>query len=235
MQNLKTLLNTLEPMRPYRPRKALTKLELLLDRISKYGIIAASAPFLVLILLAVWHKLIFQLSTGWVTVAVWSALLSQLIATLSLLCPPILMACSVWMWKERSRLLRDGEIDHDHGFAAQLNQYPIEDLKSAKHFLELKIKRLERRLGYFIEADGKKFAAFSLLILNFALGNMLTNGNWSSLFSTNLDSPASTKIVTLFMAFLFAISISAMCARFITNRDSYRIELIELSLASRDR
>lgn len=232
MQNLKTLLNTLEAMKPYRPRKALTRFELVVDRVSKYGIIAASVPFFVLILLAIWHKLIFQLSSGWVTLAVWSALLSQLIATLSLLCPPILMVCSIWMWKERSRILRDAEIDHDQDFVAQLKCYEMGDLKSAKHHLELKIKRLERRLGYFIEADGKKFAVFSLLILNFMLGNMLTQGNWSSLFSTNLDSPASTKIVTILMAFLFAVSIGAMCVRVITNRDAYRIELIELSLAS---
>lgn len=110
----------------------------------------------------------------------------------------------------------------------------MKSLKSAKNYLELKIKRLERRLGYFIEADGKKIAAFSLLVLNFTLGNMLTQGNWSSLFSTNLDSPLSTKVVTIMIAFLFLISISAMCIRFITNRDAYRIELIELSLASRD-
>lgn len=233
MQNLKALLNTLEAMKPYRPRTALTKFELIVDRISKYGIIAASVPFFVLILLAIWHKLIFPLSTGWITLAGWSAVMSQLIATMSLLCPPILMVCGIWMWKERSRILRDAEIDHDQVLVAQMRCYEVDDLKSAKHFLELKIKRLERRLGYFIEADGKKFAVFSLLILNYTVGNMLTQGNWSSLFSTSLDSPASTKIVTVLMAFLLSISIGAMCARFITNRDAYRIELIELSLASR--
>lgn len=234
MQNLKMLLNALEAMKPYRPRQALTKFELVVDRVSKYGIIAASVPFFLLILLAGWHKLVFQLSSGWVSVAVWSAVLSQLIATLSLICPPVLMVCSIWMWRERSRILRDAEIDHDQALAAQLKCYEAVDLKSAKHHLELKIKRLERRLGYFIEADGKKFAVFSLLILNFTLGNMLTQGNWSSLFSTGLDSPASTKIVTILMAFLFSISIGAMCVRFITNRDTYRIELIEISLADRD-
>ncbi|MEE5061386.1 hypothetical protein V2J93_21595 [Pseudomonas alliivorans] len=233
MQNLKILLNTLEAMKPYRPRQALTKFELVVDRVSKYGIIAASVPFFLLILLAGWHKLVSQLSSGWVSLAVWSAVLSQLIATLSLICPPVLMVCSIWMWRERSRILRDAEIDHDQAFAAQLRCYEAVDLKSAKHHLELKIKRLERRLGYFIEADGKKFAVFSLLILNFTLGNMLTQGNWSSLFSTSLDSPASTKIVTILMAFLFAVSIGAMCVRFITNRDTYRIELIEISLANR--
>jgi hypothetical protein len=234
MQNLKILLNALEAMKPYRPRQALTKFELVVDRVSKYGIIAASVPFFLLILLAGWHKLVSQLSSGWVSVAVWSAVLSQLIATLSLICPPVLMVCSIWMWRERSRILRDAEIDHDQALAAQLRCYEAVDLKSAKHHLELKIKRLERRLGYFIEADGKKFAVFSLLILNFTLGNMLTQGNWSSLFSTSLDSPASTKIVTILMAFLFSISIGAMCVRFITNRDTYRIELIEISLANRD-
>lgn len=234
MQNLKILLNALEAMKPYRPRQALTRFELVVDRVSKYGIIAASVPFIVLILLAFWHKLIFKLAGGWVTLALWSAGLSQLIATLSLLFPPILMLCSVWMWKERSRILRDAEIDHDQHFAAQLGRYEAKHLKSAKHYLELKVKRLERRLGYFIEADGKKFAAFSLLILNFTLGNMLLQGNWSSLFSSSLDSPISTQIVTILMGFVFAISIGAMCVRFITNRDAYRIELIELSLASRD-
>lgn len=234
MQNLKIVLDTLEAMKPYRPRHALTKFELVVDRVSKYGIIAASVPFFLLALLAIWHKFVSQLSSGWVSLAVWSAVLSQLIATLSLICPPILMVCSIWMWRERSRILRDAEIDHDQAFVAQLRCYDAVDLKSAKRYLELKIKRLERRLGYFIEADGKKFAVFSLLILNFTLGNMLTQGNWSSLFSANLDSPASTKIVTILIAFLFAISIGAMCVRFITNRDTYRIELIEISLANRD-
>ncbi|KPW47360.1 hypothetical protein ALO95_200291 [Pseudomonas syringae pv. antirrhini] len=234
MQNLKALLNTLEGMKSYRPRKALTKIEAILDRISKYGIMAATVPFSVLIALALWHKFISKLSDGWVDVAIWSAGLSQLVAGLSLLCPPVVMVCSIWMWKERSRILRDAEIDHDQNFAAQLRGYDVKHLKRAKHHLELKIRRLERRLGYFIEADGKKFAAFSLLILNFTVGNMLLQGNWSSLFSTSLDSPISTQIVTILMGFVFAISISAMCVRFITNRDTYRIELIELSLASRD-
>lgn len=234
MQNLKALLNTLEGMKSYRPRKALTKLEAVVDRISKYGIIAATVPFSVLIILALWHKFISKLSGGWVELALWSAGLSQLVATLSLLCPPIVMLCNVWMWKERTRVLRDAEIDHDQHLAAQLKRYDAKYLRSAKYHLELKIKRLERRLGYFIEADGKKIAAFSLLILNFALGNMLLQGNWSSLFSTNFDSPISTQIVTILMGFIFAISLGAMCVRFITNRDTYRIELIELSLASRD-
>ncbi|AWA38481.1 hypothetical protein DBV33_07710 [Pseudomonas fluorescens] len=234
MQNLKAILNTLEGMKSYRPRKALTKFEAVVDRISKYGIVAATVPFSVLIILALWHKFISKLSGGWVELALWSAGLSQFVATLSLLCPPIIMLCSVWMWKERSRILRDAEIDHDQSFAAQLRRYDVKHLKSAKYYLELKIKRLERRLGYFIEADGKKFAAFSLLILNFTLGNMLLQGNWSSLLSTSLDSPISTQIVTILMGFVFAISIGAMCVRFITNRDTYRIELIELSLASRD-
>ncbi|KTB82562.1 hypothetical protein [Pseudomonas syringae] len=234
MQDLKTVLDVLETMKPYRPRAALTKFESVVDRISKYGIMTAAVPFFLLVLLALWHKLIFTLSEGWVTLAIWSAMLSQLIATLSLLCPPVLMVFSIWMWKERSRILRDAEIDHDQHHTIQLRQYEVKSLKSAKNYLELKIKRLERRLGYFIEADGKKIAAFSLLVLNFTLGNMLTQGNWSSLFSTNLDSPLSTKVVTIMIAFLFLISISAMCIRFITNRDAYRIELIELSLASRD-
>jgi hypothetical protein len=234
MQNLKALLNTLEGMKSYRPRKALTKIEAILDRISKYGIMAATVPFSVLIALALWHKFISKLSDGWVEVALWSAGLSQLVAALSLLCPPVVMVCSIWMWKERSRILRDAEIDHDQHFAAQLRRYDVKHLKRAKHHLELKIKRLERRLGYFIEADGKKFAVFSLLILNFTIGNMLLQGNWSSLFSTSMDSPISTQIVTILMGFVFAISISAMCVRIITNRDTYRIELIELSLASRD-
>ncbi|EGH45736.1 hypothetical protein PSYPI_26884 [Pseudomonas syringae pv. pisi str. 1704B] len=107
-------------------------------------------------------------------------------------------------------------------------------LRNAKRYLELKIERLERRLGYFTETDGKKIDVFSLLILNFTLGNMLTQGNWLSLFSKSLESPASTKIVTILIAFLFVISIGAMCVRFITNRDTYRIELIDISLANRD-
>jgi hypothetical protein len=68
---------------------------------------------------------------------------------------------------------------------------------------------------------------------SYTIGNMLSQGNWQALFSTSFDSPISTQIVTIAMAFLFTISSGAIAAGAISNRDAYRIELIELASASR--
>jgi len=208
MQHLKDVLNTLETLKPYRPPASLTKLERVMERISRYGLIASAVPFTVLAILAAWHKWIAHLSGAWITVALASAALSQLLALLSLLCPPVLLICTVWMWKERSRLLRDGEIDHEQA-------------------------QLERRLGYFIDADGKKMAAFSLLVLNFTVGNIFMKGDWSSVLATDFNSPVSSQIVMMLLALLLGVSIGAMCVRFITNRESYRIELLDAALLRR--
>ena len=233
MQHLKDVLNTLETLKPYRPPASLTKLERVMERISRYGLIASAVPFTVLAILAAWHKWIAHLSGAWITVALASAALSQLLALLSLLCPPVLLICTVWMWKERSRLLRDGEIDHEQAQLAQLERFDATDLQAAKLHLEVKIKRLERRLGYFIDADGKKMAAFSLLVLNFTVGNIFMKGDWSSVLATDFNSPVSSQIVMMLLALLLGVSIGAMCVRFITNRESYRIELLDAALLRR--
>lgn len=232
MEKLKQLLNVLESMKSYRPRKGFNRFEVAIERCWRYGLIAAAVPFGILCGLAGWHN-ISALAQGWVTMAIWCAILSQVIAALSLLCPPLLLICNVWFWKENARALRDAELDHDLRLVNQLGRHGTSELMKAKHHLELKTKRLERRMGYFIDADAKKFAIFSLLILNYTIGNMLSHGNWQVLFSASSESPVSTQIVTIMMAFLFGVSIGAIFARVITNRDAYRIELIELALASR--
>lgn len=233
MPDLKKLLDVLDGMKSYRPRGALTNFERVVNKGWKYGMQAAAVPFTILCLLAIWHKVVFPLSGEWITLALWSAVVSQLIAALTLLCPPLLMVGAIWLWKEHARALRDAEIDHDSQLVALLLAYESDELKAAKQYLEIKTRRLERRLGYFIEADGKKFALFSLLVLNFILGNMLTHGDWTLLFTGALADSVSTKIVMVVMGLAFAVSVSAMIARFVTDRDAYRIEIIELSLASR--
>jgi len=233
MEGLKQLLNALEGMKPYRPQKTSNRFEALIERGWKYGLIAASVPFLALCGLAAWHYF-SRLSATWVEIAVVCALTSQALAALTLLCPPVLMMCHIWFWKEKARAARDAELDHDHRLAGQLGRYASSDLQRAKLHLDLKTKRLERRLGHFIEGDGKKFAIFSLLMLNYTIGKMISEGGWQTLFSASFDSPVSTQVITWIMAFLFGISLGAVAVRIITARDAYRMELIDLALASRN-
>ncbi|MGZ9669541.1 hypothetical protein ACXX9E_26365 [Pseudomonas sp. GNP014] len=231
MHEIERLLEKLDSVRPYRPSAPKTVYEAFLEKSFTYGLATAMVPFAVLCLLAMWHKLYSPLSSGWVTVALWSGPIAQGIALLSFAAPMLMMARTIFSWRDDNRSYRKGEIEHDHLQASSLMEEPANKLELAKQRLELKIKRQERRLGLFMEADAKKTALFSLISLSYAFGNSVTHSDWSKLTATSFTSPLIDQIFVFGMIALLMVSISAIAIKIIANRDTYRIEIIELALS----
>ena len=230
---MKSALSRLEYMKPYRRNGNITKSDAFADKFLKFGVGIACVPLAFLCLLALWHNLILKLPPVMVAVTLWCAIAFEVIAVFSLLCPMIIIIGTSMLSGRERRELRDAEIDHEANQVAIITAYSSEELKSAKRYLENKIKRLERRLGYFIDSDSKKFATLSLLIMNLTIINALINGSWEKLFLT-AGFQVSTQLISVIAAFMFFVSLSAIFARLIINRELYKIELIETALATQN-
>lgn len=155
--------------------------------------------------------------------------LSLLLTLASFLLPIVAAGWVLLRWKTISRDNLKAEIRHEQAFAERLQAHDEDDLKDARIWLELKIKRLEGRIALFF---GDKTATLGLLATAYLFlkefgGFALLSGTLSVGLSTE---NVGDQLLVAAAALVFGISIGAVLLKQIAVRYRYQVEIIDLAL-----
>ncbi|KWH54664.1 hypothetical protein [Burkholderia anthina] len=228
MSKITELLKTLDTCEPYRPIKTLS-----MERARKASTLLLGSGgfcFLLLLLLAGWHKLA---AAEWQVIpAVTLYAFTVVLSLLSLVVEPIVGVVKMCRWKQEALDTLIREIETDEKNARLLNSYADDTLKCAQHCLQIKVKRLDSRVASFF---GSGAAAYALLAITFTnikdagglpwLGNTLASG----FVSGNFINTA----ILWGIALVFGLSVGSMMMRRVQSRFAYQLEVIELTLLHR--
>lgn len=230
MQEIKPLLVQLNQLDPLPAKNRDNRLESLTRRGYKYMIAITGILFLVLIILAVWHKTSPFSDLGR-EIAIWIALLTMFVPTVYIFVDSCIGLISIFKFKSRSFDWLILEIEHDKKAIDSISEYKKETLLEVQDWLQLKCSRLSSRISTFI-GSSDKFAVFSLIGLGWSVWKELSKTPSISLSLTNGDI-----VQTLLLygtAFLTGIALGAMIVNYQIQRYKYQLELLEFALKQKN-
>lgn len=230
MQEIKSLLEQLNQLEPLPAKNRETYLESLTRRGYKYMIAITGVLFLILVILAIWHKVLPFTDQGR-EIAKWFALLTIFIPAIYIIIDIGIGLVSIFKFKSRSFDWLILEIDHDKKAIESLIKYKKETLLEAQDWLQLKCSRLSSRISTFI-GNSDKYAVFSLIGLGWSVWKELSKVPSISFSLSNGDI-----VQTLLLygtAFLTGIALGSMVINYQIQRYKYQIELIEFALKQKN-
>lgn len=230
MQEIKPLLEQLNQLESLPAKDRETYLESLTRRGYKYMTAITGVLFLILVILAVWHKVSPFTDQGR-EIAKWFALLTIFIPAIYIIIDIGIGLVSIFKFKSRSFDWLILEIDHDKKAIESLIKYKKETLLESQDWLQLKCSRLSSRISTFI-GNSDKYAVFSLIGLGWSVWKELSKVPSISFSLSNGDI-----VQTLLLygtAFLTGIALGSMVINYQIQRYKYQIELIEFALKQKN-
>ncbi|WP_269506937.1 hypothetical protein [Burkholderia sp. IMCC1007] len=222
------MLKVLSTCEPYRPAKGLSMERA--RKVARILLAGGGVCFVLLGALALWHK---ASPSPWQQyVALVFYVLTVLFSLLSLVVEPIAGIIQMFRWKSETLNTITREVETDESHARLLAGFDDSTLEYARHFLQLKVKRLDARVVSFF---GGGTAAYALLAVT--LSNIKDAGGLPWLQSTLTNGFVSGNFlntaVVWGIAFVFGFSVGSMVLKVVQSRYVYQVELIELVLLQR--
>ncbi|WP_434135312.1 hypothetical protein JQR88_00665 [Pseudomonas luteola] len=155
---------------------------------------------------------------------------AAIILSIASMLAPIIASCiSLIRWEKLSFQTFDAEIRHDFKNVTGLRQFEKTALEDAKAWIEVKISRLEAKVGYFF---GEKTAAFAMLAISYSCVKALGGREWlTQTFSAGFSQGNILNTLSLYgIAFILGISIGSMLLRRIAMHYRYQKDLLEFAL-----
>ena len=223
-------LRILEVLSQCEPSRAqLTKREQAADWLSKWGILISAGMTAVGAGLAFCHVQLLPLPEWIQIIAMALSLLAVIVTLLSLAIPIIASAGSLIRWKKSSFLNLKKEFNHDTNYVTQLESFDCHQLEEAKYWIELKISRIESRIGYFF---GEKTAAFAMFAIAWSCLKELGGWEWMSETIKSgfaLENLGNTLLLWA-SAFVLGISLGGALLRRVAQHYVYQKELLNTAL-----
>ncbi|EPF77531.1 hypothetical protein GCM10025882_15950 [Acinetobacter gyllenbergii] len=225
MQEIKPLLELLNQLDPLPAKNRETRWEGLTRQGYKYMAAITGILFLILIILAVWHKT-SPFSDQGREIAIWIAISTIFIPTMYIIIDIGVGLVSIFKFKSRSFDWLILEIAHDKKAIELLANYKKETLLEVQDWLQLKCSRLNNRISTFI-GNSDKYAVFSLIGLGWSV--------WKELSKVPSNNGDIVQTLLLYgAAFLTGIALGSMIVNYQIQRYNYQLELIKFVLKQKN-
>ncbi|MCE3028585.1 hypothetical protein [Salinicola sp. DM10] len=228
------LLTVLDRLAQYRPAGHQAPFERRVNRGATWALVAGGVLLALLGGLVLVHLTLGPLPAAFRWVALGLGLLAQLVSLVPL-CVPILLAGRLlvcWRRIAREDLIR--EFRHDRAAVDRLAGFSTAALAEVQPWLEIKVRRLDRRVTLFF---GSPTAGVSLFLL--ASSAIEALGGVGVLSALSPAGIAWTRAGALQLAALVAVclllglSLGAMAQRWLATRYAFQAELVGLALQRR--
>lgn len=186
---------------------------------ARFLLVVAAVLLVGAIALAVGSNVVGPEHVGWVSSAArLASALSVVISVIAVAIEMVVMAVQAFLTLRRAPQLMRAEFDHDRSHVRQLEQFEAGVLDDADHWLELKQKRMQRRLVRFFGGSDK--IAFVVVIA-------AAWGSWKDL--APLVNGASPSLATFIAAFVAGLVIGGMAVARRLDQIAFQCDLIEMA------
>ncbi|QLI80266.1 hypothetical protein HZU75_01240 [Chitinibacter fontanus] len=229
MNQLDALIKLLCSMEPVKAKK--THSEKLASKTAIRIILISAVLLFVLLVLAGVHEYIGPLPN-------WAMLFAQCLVIACMLLP--MVAICIELFFSMRFLLNfkswvfdffNLEIMHDKKQIALLQKYDKVVLEEAQQWLQLKITRINNKIG-FLMGNSEKVALFALIGTAWAVWEALTKDNKLMVQSLSIGH-FPQNIVVFILAFLTGLAVGAVLMNAMRQKYIYFLELVTLALAKK--
>ncbi len=229
------VLQALHEMPPVGPKQTQTPFIRRTEKVTSWLIWSATALFIVLCILAAWHKWLSPLVGIWRSIALLSGIGAMILPFLSMTAQIISALAIIFRFNRDSLDSLLLTIQHDGDYVNQLMAFDAETLESAQTWLQLQATRIKNRINILF-GNPERTAFFSLAGMGWAVWKEFSAQQGTTISKQVIAGWEGMHDVFIYGTCLLAgLALGAVFMNFRLQRYSYQLELLALTISQKSK